>query len=284
MKNIYYCYVYLDPRNPGDYVFDDLKFDYEPFYVGKGKNRRFSFHLTYVKRRLDKSFNHHFLRKIKAILMEGMTPIILFHEKNMCEEDAYQLETKLIETIGLDNLTNIFPGGKGGRNNKNFSGRHHTDSAKDKIRASKEGENNPMYGEKYYRSDEGKKSFSEKTSGANHHFYQTKRSDEVKEKIRKKLKGIKLSDDQCMLRQVNMQRIWDERKQKGIKCSNKSKSIPLIAINIIDKTEIYFNSYKECGSYFKKCFVTIKSSILNKTPVNDYIIIHKDAKNYSKWQ
>lgn len=37
--NEFYVYVYLDPRNPGKYNYDDLSFDYEPIYIGKGKKK-----------------------------------------------------------------------------------------------------------------------------------------------------------------------------------------------------------------------------------------------------
>jgi len=272
METNYYCYLYLDPRKPGKYIFENLEFDFEPFYVGKGKNKRSNFHLTYVKRRLDKSFSHHFLRKIKCILLDNKEPIIYFYKKHIAEEIAYELETKLIEIIGLDNLTNIFPGGKGGRNNKNFAGKHHTKEAKIKLSNSHMGINNPMYGEKYYRSEEGKLSFSEKTSGTNHHYFNEKRSEEVKEKIRKKLKGIKLSDDQIKQRAITTKKVWDERKKNNISFYNKGTSISLIATNIFDKTELTFNSYKECGNHFKKCFTTIKNIVLNKKIIDNYII------------
>lgn len=36
----FYVYVYLDPRKSGEYIYDDLKFNYEPFYVGKGRGDR----------------------------------------------------------------------------------------------------------------------------------------------------------------------------------------------------------------------------------------------------
>ena len=40
MEKKYYIYIYLDNTRPGEYVYDDLKFDYEPFYIGKGTNNR----------------------------------------------------------------------------------------------------------------------------------------------------------------------------------------------------------------------------------------------------
>lgn len=42
----FYIYVYLDPRKIGNYNYFDYKFDYEPFYVGKGSNDRYKEHLT----------------------------------------------------------------------------------------------------------------------------------------------------------------------------------------------------------------------------------------------
>jgi hypothetical protein len=32
----YYVYAFLDKSKPGNFNYGDLKFDYEPFYIGKG--------------------------------------------------------------------------------------------------------------------------------------------------------------------------------------------------------------------------------------------------------
>lgn len=93
MKNIkeeYYVYVYIDPRN------------FEEFYFGKGKGKRKDAHL------LDTSDSEK-TKRINAIKKEGLLPIIKVIAKDLSEHDAFMIEKTLIWKLGKT-LTNISPG------------------------------------------------------------------------------------------------------------------------------------------------------------------------------
>lgn len=63
------------------------------------------------------------------------------------------------------------------------------------IRCGKLGKNNPMFGKKWVRSEDGKKLFSRKMSGKKHHFYGKKRLAKTTRKISKSLTGRKLTEE-----------------------------------------------------------------------------------------
>jgi hypothetical protein len=110
-SNNYYVYVYLDPRKPGDYNYGEFHFDYEPFYVGKGKSGRDKWHLLY------RTKNKKFTNKIKKIIRETDNfPIIQRYKENMSEFGALDLEKIMEATIGRQlngPLCNLYPGGFG---------------------------------------------------------------------------------------------------------------------------------------------------------------------------
>ncbi len=119
--NDYYIYVYLDPRKPGIYLYRELKFDFEPFYIGKGRNHRSRIHLLKVKRGNYKNLPKY--RVIKKILDEGMEPIIIKYKEDLLEKNAFSVEKDMIEKIGrkdLNNgpLRNLSNGGEGNGNRK----------------------------------------------------------------------------------------------------------------------------------------------------------------------
>jgi len=119
---IFYVYVYLDPRKPGLFKYNDLKFDFEPFYVGKGtKNRAYS-----GIRDKNKCLK---VTKIRSILKSDNFPIIIKLYENITNEESFIREIETILKIGrIDNktgpLTNMTDGGTGG------TGLKHKDSWK----------------------------------------------------------------------------------------------------------------------------------------------------------
>ena len=145
--NIFYNYIYLDPSKPGYYNYGNLHFDYEPFYVGKGKNNRCYSHLFETK---DNTYNPKKFNKIQKIRKNiGYDPIILKIYEDLEESIALQNEKDLIKNIGrhdlkLGPLTNLTDGG----DNTNWIS--FNDIKKDEIRLkckiASSGESNPMYG------------------------------------------------------------------------------------------------------------------------------------------
>jgi hypothetical protein len=155
MSTQFYVYTYIDPR------------DMKPFYVGKGKQKRYRSHInetkTWIKNgcphKGKQSCNLKKLYKIKSILDDGLVPLIVKNFTNIDETLAFQKEKILINQIGLENLTNLREGGEG------YS---LTNKTKEKIRQTKLergilphlGEKNPNYGNRW--SIEQKQRFSEK--------------------------------------------------------------------------------------------------------------------------
>jgi len=86
-NEIYYVYVYIDPRN------------YEEFYYGKGKDERKNAHSKEVSGDSDKT------KRIKAIKKAGFEPIIKVIARGLTEEQALLVEKTLIWKLGKT-LTN----------------------------------------------------------------------------------------------------------------------------------------------------------------------------------
>ncbi len=111
--NSYYVYIYLDPRKNGNFKYEDIEFENEPFYVGKGINSRCIRHLN------TNYSNHNPLKinKINKIQKEGLQPIIIKYKENLSNEEALRLEIDIIRKIGRiirksGPLTNYSKGGE----------------------------------------------------------------------------------------------------------------------------------------------------------------------------
>lgn len=125
MEKDYYVYIYLNQLKEGKWNFKEHTFDYEPFYVGKGRKKRDKSHLcpSNLKR---KSYKNN---TIKKILKEtGEKPIHFRIYENLTNEEAIKLEAELIDYFGRVDagtgiLTNLTDGGEGVNNfaDKNIS-------------------------------------------------------------------------------------------------------------------------------------------------------------------
>lgn len=97
MKN-YYIYIYLDPRKPGIYKYPGIKFNYKPFYVGKGKNQRWQPKQHFYK------YHNHVENKIKKIGIDNI--IIMFVKGRFTNQTVLHCEVELISSIGRQDLNN----------------------------------------------------------------------------------------------------------------------------------------------------------------------------------
>jgi hypothetical protein len=139
MENEFYVYVYMDPRKNGRYFYEglDICFLYEPFYVGKGKNKRCYQHL------MESNYSRKTFmgNKIKSFLKKKIDPIIVKLYDGILESDAYDRESYLIEKIGKLSsddgpLVNLSEGGAGvtlkGKDHPNW-GKNLKESTRKKI-------------------------------------------------------------------------------------------------------------------------------------------------------
>ncbi len=204
MENNFYIYAYLDPRKQGEYIYEDLKFDYEPFYVGKGKNDRIE------KSLLDYRGNDYKKNKIQKIYQLGLKPIKLKLFENLNEKESLEKEKEIILKIGRSYekgpLTNIQKGGNGGdtyyidnNSRRRIEKRLHT------IEINKE--KGVIYSWKL--SEEAKLKISQKNKGKT-------RSKEVKENLRIKNLGKKRSEESKIKQSITCKKTLSELKNKSL--------------------------------------------------------------------
>lgn len=137
--NIYYVYQLVDPRNN------------KPFYIGEGKGNRAWSHLSFKSG----CYNPHKDRIIRKIQSLGLEVDVQILKENLSKEQSRIFERQLINSIGLDKLSNICqnanPPVLSGPNN-GFYGKTHTAETKQILGSVNKG--------KDIKTKEGKESIS----------------------------------------------------------------------------------------------------------------------------
>lgn len=230
---IYYVYIYLDPRKPGNFKYQSenicLFFEYEPFYVGKGKFTRCFDHLNFVENRLLRNqpikFDHT-KSKIKTILEVNLKPIISIIIDNLNEQKAFDLEVLFIKTIGRDKqngpLTNKHVGGTG---IASMFGKKHSEETKRKMSVSSKGKaklkssiekglktkRNRIYTKKNFTEDH-KNKISQAVSGENNGMFGKKHT----EKSKQQMSESRTSDGNGMFGKTHTEKSKNKIREKAL--------------------------------------------------------------------
>lgn len=195
---MYYVYRLIDPR------------DNKTFYVGKGSGDRAYSHQAFR----DSNKNIHKDNTIRKIHSAGLEVVIEFEHEGITDEDqAYLLEEQLIQTIGLENLTNICTGS----NPPSQKGRTFVMSEETKAKISKahkgKKKNYDVWQKgKTKETDPRLAAMAKKRSETgNEHQRGKKRKPETVTKIKKALTGRKMTDEQVdKMKKAKKGRTWEE--------------------------------------------------------------------------
>lgn len=233
MENEFYVYVYLDPRKESEYKYGEYVFEYEPFYVGKGKGDRYKRHLRESEYTKNGNYKNN---KIKKIISSGLKPIVIKFSENLTEFLAHELEEKMILEIGrydlgLGPLTNSTNGGEGN------SGQITSEETKQKLREINLGKVSPIKGKTYEeiygedRSNEIKEKIRFTNQGRSYEeIYGEDRANEIKEKIRV----------------GNLGKIYNEETRDKIRQNRLGKKLSKETRNKISESLIGNNRHKGC--------------------------------------
>lgn len=178
--NDFYVYGLIDP------------FTKQCFYVGKGCKNRMYQHVKKVQRE-STTENPHLDRKIAKILRNGGDVECVVFYDSLLEDAAFEKEDEKIRELGIENLCNVWYGGKGGR--------VPSDNVRKRISERRRG---------IAVSEETKQKLREAKLG-------TTQSEETKKKRSDALKGKSQTPEQ---KKANALR---SRKMKGRKFSEKHK-------------------------------------------------------------
>lgn len=137
---MFYVYVYIDPRKP-PVTINGYTFCGEPFYIGKGKDKRAWAHLKESGTRVINTLKH---GKIQRIIDSGSEPVIEMLAIDLTEENALEQEQAWIAAIGTKWNIRTIP--RGPLTNMTSGGEGRVPSEELRKKSSRPGEKNGMFG------------------------------------------------------------------------------------------------------------------------------------------
>ena len=152
--NKFYVYALLDERKPGTFIYNNLIFDYEPFYIGKGNGSRMQNSIKWY----GSQHNKFKTRKINKIVAASKKIILIKIKNNITEDEAFNIEYSTISLIGRHPngpLTNLTDGGEGS------CGFKHSPESIEKIKGTWFSKDKEPWNKGKKMSDEHKKILSE---------------------------------------------------------------------------------------------------------------------------
>lgn len=115
MKNsVFYVYMFLDPREPGEWEYKGLRFKHRPFYAGKGRDDRINRHF-YPDSLSKQNIKNQFLGQISKV---GLEVIQVKLYENLPDQESKNIEIDIISHFGRIDLktgilANMTAGGDG---------------------------------------------------------------------------------------------------------------------------------------------------------------------------
>lgn len=216
------------------------------FYIGKGMKtesyNRIEYHLNYWKHNKNKKL------KNKINKLKGVFDIeIIFESEN--EQECLDLEIKLIEEIGKENLCNLTNGGEG------TSGFNHSEKTKQKISIWRKGKK--LNKDTCNKITKNKTGNSYKLKNIPHglieNLYKTKNIQEIVKELNLSFPTIKkyLVDKQLYIKNKNRSIITEETKTK-YKNRKSRKGKPILQLDKNNNIIKEFSSISEACEFINK--------------------------------
>jgi group I intron endonuclease len=295
----HYVYILFDSSKPGEYVYGEYKFDYEPFYVGKGINNRIK-DTIYDKSRFKGN-------KIKSLREKGIDIITIKIHESISNTESIEIEKRLISLIGRRDiqkgpLVNTTDGGDG------RLGSSHSEESKSKISKSRRGKNigfkhkvetlklmsllqmgegNGFFGKTH--SLEFKEDASNRNSGLSHPMFKKQHTDETRNKLikhRKKIDNQKIKNacqkfNKAVLMfdlEMNFIREFESVKQASLETGINASIISKCCRQEIKKPTRFFFSYKKEEDKIKNNKFLLSIGDIFEVGVTKYKLIKRNRK------